>query len=98
MGHYAVRVLLEAGLGIGLVYRREGKYFLSKTGHFFINHQMTVVNTDFMRDVCYAGAQDLEQSLAQGKPLGLKHLGNWDTIYQGLSILPEVQLRPLLLR
>ena len=89
MGHYAVRVLLEAGLGIGLVYRREGKYFLSKTGHFFINHQMTVVNTDFMRDVCYDGAQDLEQSLAQGKPLGLKHLGNWDTIYQGLSILPE---------
>lgn len=86
---YGVRILLEAGLGIGLVYRREGKYFLTKTGHFFINHQMSVVNTDFMRDVCYAGAQDLKASLEEQKPVGLRHLGNWDTIYQGLSHLPE---------
>lgn len=89
MSHYAIRVLLEAGLGIGLVYRREGKYFLTKTGHFFINHQMSVVNTDFMRDVCYDGAQDLKASLEQGRPAGLRHLGDWETIYQGLSILPE---------
>lgn len=89
MSHYAVRVLLEAGLGIGLVYRREGKYFLTKTGHFFINNQMSVVNTDFMRDVCYDGAQDLEKSLTEGKPVGLRHLGDWNTIYEGLSILPE---------
>ncbi|MBS1781529.1 MAG: methyltransferase [Bacteroidetes bacterium] len=87
--NYAVRVLLEAGLGIGLVYRKEGKYILSKTGHFFINHQMAVVNTDFMRDVCYDGAQNLRAALEEGKPAGLYHLGNWDTIYQGLSLLPE---------
>lgn len=89
MTHYAVRVLLEAGLGIGLVYRKENKYCLTKTGHFFINHSMTIVNTDFMRDVCYDGAQDLAASLEQGKPVGLRHLGDWPTIYQGLSILPE---------
>lgn len=89
MTHYAVRVLLEAGLGIGLVYRRDEKYILTKTGHFFINHQMSVVNTDFMRDVCYDGAQDLKDSLEQGKPCGLRHLGDWETIYQGLSLLPE---------
>lgn len=89
LSHYGIRVLLEAGLGIGLVFRREGKYFLTKTGHFFINHQMSVVNTDFMRDVCYDGAQDLKDSLEQGKPCGLRHLGDWETIYQGLSILPE---------
>lgn len=89
MTHYAVRVLLEAGLGIGLVYRKDDHYCLTKTGHFFINHSMTIVNTDFMRDVCYDGAQDLEASLDQGKPMGLHHLGNWPTIYQGLSLLPE---------
>jgi ubiquinone/menaquinone biosynthesis C-methylase UbiE len=89
MSHYAVRVLMEAGLGIKLLYRREGRYMLSKLGHFFQNHPMTRVNADFMRDVCYDGAQDLEDSLEQGKPKGLRHLGNWDTIYQGLSILPE---------
>jgi hypothetical protein len=32
---------------------------------------------------------DLEASLDQGKPLGLKALGDWPTIYQGLSQLPE---------
>jgi ubiquinone/menaquinone biosynthesis C-methylase UbiE len=89
MSEYAVRVLLEAGLGIGLVFRKEGRYFLAKTGHFFLNHPMTRINTDFMRDVCYDGAQDLLQSLKDGKPRGLRHLGNWETIYQGLSILPE---------
>ena len=87
--YYGTRVLMEAALGIGLLYRREGKYFLSKTGHVFINHPMARINTDFMRDVCYDGAADLEASIMDGKPRGLKHLGDWDTIYQGLSILPE---------
>lgn len=89
LSHYAARVLMEAGLGIGLLHRRDEKYFLSKTGHVFINHPMSRINTDFMRDVCYDGAKDLEQSLVDGKPHGLRHLGDWDTIYQGLSILPE---------
>lgn len=87
--HYTLRILLEAGLGIKLVYRKDNKYFLSKLGHFFLNHPMTRVNADFMRDVCYDGAQDLDQSLTDSKPRGLRHLGNWDTIYQGLSVLPE---------
>ncbi len=87
--YYGARVLMEAGLGIGLMYRKEGKYFLSKTGHVFINHGMARINTDFMRDVCYDGAKDLEASIMDGKPRGLRHLGGWDTIYQGLSILPE---------
>ena len=77
MSVYAVRVLLEAGLGIGLVYRRDDKFFLAKTGHFFLNDPMTRINTDFMRDVCYDGAQDLEASLKDGKPRGLRHLGDW---------------------
>lgn len=87
--YYGTRVLMEAGLGIGLMYRKNDRYFLSKTGHVFLNHPMARINTDFMRDVCYDGAKDLESSIMDGKPRGLKHLGNWDTIYQGLSILPE---------
>ena len=87
--YYGIRVLMEAGLGIGLLYRTGNHYFLTKTGHVFINHPMARINTDFMRDVCYDGAADLESSIMEGKPNGLKHLGNWDTIYQGLSILPE---------
>ncbi len=89
MSHYAVRVLMEAGLGIGLLYRKNNKYFLAKTGHIFLNNNMTRVNTDFMRDICVDGSVDMKQSLLDGKPRGLKHLGNWETIYQGLFHLPE---------
>lgn len=89
MQHYGVRILLEAGLGIGLVLRRDDKFYLSKTGHFFLNDNMTKANTDFMRDVCYDGAKELEKSIENGKPEGLKYLGDWPTIYQGLSVLPE---------
>lgn len=87
--YYGTRVLMEAALGIGLLYRVNGSYLLTKTGHIFLNHPMARINTDFMRDVCYDGAADLEASVMNGKPHGLRHLGNWDTIYQGLSVLPE---------
>lgn len=89
MAYYGARVLMEAGLGIGLLFRKEGMYKLSKTGHMFINHKMSVVNTDFMRDVCLPGVNEMESSIVEGKPAGLKHIGEWPTIYQGLSILPE---------
>jgi len=89
MSHYGVRVLLEAGLGIQLVYRKEDKYFLAKTGHFLLNNEMTKVNFDYMRDVCVAGSPTMEQSIEEGKPLGLKTLGNWNTLYEGLSSFPS---------
>jgi hypothetical protein len=93
MSHYAVRVLVEAGLGIGLIFRNEEQLKLSKTGHFFLNDQMTRVNTDFMRDVCYDGAQDLEASLDEDRPAGLRHLNpEWKTIYPYISKLePQVK-------
>jgi ubiquinone/menaquinone biosynthesis C-methylase UbiE len=89
MSLYGVRILLEAGLGIGLVYRKKGKYFLSKTGHIFLNHEMTKVNFEFMRDVCFDGAHALEASIENARPEGLKTLGNWNTLYEGLSVFPD---------
>jgi ubiquinone/menaquinone biosynthesis C-methylase UbiE len=89
MSRYGVRILLEAGLGIALVYRKEGKYFLAKTGHFLLNHDMTRVNFDFMRDVCYEGSSALESSIENVKPEGLKTLGDWNTLYEGLSSFPS---------
>ncbi|KAA5534855.1 methyltransferase domain-containing protein [Taibaiella lutea] len=89
ISQYGVRILLEAGLGIQLLYRKEGKYFLAKTGHFLLNHEMTKVNFDFMRDVCVEGAPTMEQSIETGKPTGLKTLGNWNTLYEGLSSFPS---------
>lgn len=89
LSHYATRVLLEAGLGAGLLYRKEAAFFITKAGYYFMSNPMTRINTDFMRDVCYAGAADLQTALEEGKPAGLHHLGPWNTIYEGLSILPQ---------
>ncbi|MCE9659903.1 MAG: class I SAM-dependent methyltransferase [Burkholderiales bacterium] len=86
---YAARVLVEAALGMGLATRREGRYRLGKVGHFLLHDEMTRVNFDFSRDVCYGAAAHLDQSLAEGRPAGLGTLGPWDTLYQGLSVLPE---------
>ena len=86
---YAVRVLLEAGLGLQIVWRSNGRYHLGKVGQFLLNDEMTRVNFDFTRDVCYQAAAHLDESLTQGRPAGLKELGPWETLYQGLSVMPE---------
>lgn len=89
ISEYGARVLLESGLGAKVCLRREDKYFISKIGLFFLNDRMTKVNLDFVQDICYKAMWHLEEAIDQGKPAGLKELGPWDTIYQGLSILPE---------
>jgi ubiquinone/menaquinone biosynthesis C-methylase UbiE len=85
---YGVRVLLEAGLGIGLIIHRDNKYTLTKTGSFILNDRLTRINMDFVQDVCYKGMFFLEESIRTGKPEGLKVFGEWPTIYEGLSKLP----------
>lgn len=86
---YGVRVLLEAGLGIGLATCKDGLYNLTKTGWFILHDKMTVANMDFSHDVCYEGLESLEEAIVTGKPTGLKTFGDWSTIYQGLAYLPE---------
>ncbi len=86
---YGARILLEAGMGIGLVYRKDEKFHLTKTGYFFLNDKSVVTNFNFMKDVCYEGAPSLKESIENAKPVGLKKLGSWETIYDGLSVLPE---------
>ena len=44
---------------------------------------------DFDDDVNYAGFFHLEEALLEGRPAGLKHFGDWPTLYEGLSSLPE---------
>ena len=86
---YGVRVLLEAGLGIGLVVEALGRYRLTKTAVFLLHDPMTRANMDFTRDVNYAGLAGLGEAIATGKPAGLKVFGEWDTVYQALAHLPE---------
>ncbi len=88
ISHYGARVLMEAGLSIGLLLWDDEKFRLSKTGYFVLNDPMTKVNMDFTQDVCYEGLFRLDESIRNGKPEGLKVFGNWKTVYEGLSKLP----------
>jgi hypothetical protein len=85
---YGVRVLLESSLGIGLVILNENRYSITKTGHFTLHDPLTRINMDFIHDVNYKGLFHLDKAIETGKPEGLKELGSWNTIYEGLSQLP----------
>lgn len=91
LSDYAVKVLLEASLSIGtvLVNPETDRFSMSKTGWFLLNDPATRANIDFNHDVNYEGWFRLEESLRNGKPEGLKHFGDWPTVYEGLSELPE---------
>lgn len=90
--YYGVRVLMEAGLGIGLLLNNDEKYTVTKTGYFILHDDLTKVNLDFVHDVCYEGMFSLEKSISTATPEGLKTFGSWSTFYEGLAHLePHVR-------
>lgn len=91
LSHYAVKCLMEASLTMQtiLIEPQTDKFKLAKTGWFLLNDPLIRVDIDFNHDVNYEGWFLLEDALKEGKPAGLKHFGNWPTIYEGLSSLPK---------
>lgn len=85
---YGVKVLLEAGLVCELVALEKDHYRLRKLGLLVLQDAMTRANMDFTADVCYRGMAHLKDAIKEGKPAGLKELGPWSTIYEGLAHLP----------
>ena len=87
---YGVGVLLEIAQTSNIVVKNEEDQFeLTKVG-YFLNYNTTAgINLNFANDVCYKGLFHLNNSIKNGKPEGLKELGTWPTIYEGLS-----QLKP----
>jgi ubiquinone/menaquinone biosynthesis C-methylase UbiE len=89
VSQYGVETLLEAGLSLNLVKLMEPyKYKIGKTGSFWLMDKQTNANTNFIQDVCYNGTFHLEEAINKEEPSGLKELGDWPTIYHGLSKLP----------
>lgn len=91
LSRYAAKCLLESALTmhVVLIDTDSDRYTLAKTGWFLLNDEMIRTDIDFNHDVNYLGWFHLDEALEQGKPAGLKHFGNWQTIYEGLSSLPE---------
>src|SRR5882724_5133384 len=86
---YGVKVLLEAGLVTAMVTLENGSYRLTGTGLLTLRDTLTRANMDFVADVCYRGMAHLKEAVRTGTPAGLKELGPWSTVYEGLSHLPE---------
>ena len=88
---YAAKILMEASLcaSVVLVNAETSRFRLSKTGWFLLHERRTRINMDFNHDVNYEGLFHLEEALKEGKPAGLRHFGDWPTVYEGLSRLPE---------
>ena len=91
LSRYAVKCLLEAALTmhVVLIDAQSDRYSLAKTGWFLLNDAMIRTDIAFNHDVNYEGWFYLDKALEQGRPAGLKHFGDWNTIYEGLSSLPE---------
>lgn len=89
VSEYGVRVLVEMAEAADILTVEDEKYRATKIGHFLLRDEMTRVNLYFTHDVCFKGLYHLKDSIVNGKAEGLKELGDWKTVYEGLSQLPE---------
>lgn len=89
LSDYASKVLLESSLTIGTVLYENDRFTVSKAGWFLLNDPLVRVDMAFNHDVNYLGLFHLEDALKEGNAAGLKVFGEWPTIYEGLSQLPE---------
>lgn len=86
---YALKIVLESCLSAGVVMRVDGRYVLDKAGYCVLTDAITQANFNFVADVCYTGLADLDASLETQRPVGLRALGEWPTVYEGLPHLAE---------
>jgi len=87
---YTLSVLLEAGELTGVIEKRDGKHSTTMLGQAFLYDEMTRVNFNFVKDVCYSGAEKLTDSFMKNAPCGLKELfPDAKTIYPYITKLPE---------
>jgi ubiquinone/menaquinone biosynthesis C-methylase UbiE len=89
LSRYSLSVLLDAGESCGLLAEKDSVYTVSQIGQFLEKDAIARVNMNFSQDVCYQGLFHLQEALANNTPAGLQVFGGWNTIYEGLSRLPE---------
>jgi ubiquinone/menaquinone biosynthesis C-methylase UbiE len=86
----SVTTLLDALLAGGLLDESPpGRWRLTTTGVVWLDDPQVGVDAEFTHAVCWHGLADLRESLVTGTPAGLRRLGPWATVYEGLAHLPE---------
>ncbi len=87
---YTAETLLEVAYAAGLVLKIGDVYSNSLVASAFLHNEMTRVNFNFVKDVCYLGASELSDSFENKEPLGCKNfVGDYETIYNALHSLPK---------
>lgn len=91
LSKYAVEILCESGLSMNALTMKDEVYFLTKVGYFLLVDEMTNINMNYNHDVNYLGLFYLEESLKEGKPIGLQKTfdNESETIYPFLTRLPD---------
>lgn len=91
LSEYTAKTLLEVGEVSDIVEKNsDGIYSITPLGKMFLYDEMTRVNFDFVRDVCYTGASKMSASFKCEKPEGLnKFIQKSDTIYPLIPSLPQ---------
>lgn len=90
VSRYGICVLLEAGLAANVVRRDDERYQLTPTGLYLLTDESTRINMDIVQECCYLPAYYLEDSIRDGRPVGLQRVfGDWETIYPALPSFPE---------
>ena len=91
LSEYALSVLLEIALSGQIVeLTSDNKYKITKISYFLENDNMTKINFDFTKHVCYRAFDKLDEALTEHRPSGLSVFNkDWETIYPHLAELPE---------
>ena len=87
---YIANTLLDVAEVVGLVKKDNNKFSITQLGQDFLYDEMTRINFNYVKEVCYLGANELAKSFKNSKPEGLRRIyPNADTIYPYISKLPE---------
>lgn len=91
LNEYTVNTLLEIAETANIAEQNiDGNFSATAVAKAFLYDEMTKVNFNFVREVCYLGASEMTKSFLNEKPEGLhKFFGNTRTIYPLVPKLPE---------
>ncbi len=89
ISEYTANTLLDVAEAVGLVKKTDDKFAITQLGQNFLYDEMTRINFNYVKEVCYLGANELIDSFKNSKPEGLRKLyPNSETIYPHISELP----------